>query len=307
MRIVTIGGTSFTGRVFNVTARNAGHAVTDFSRPHYDLNTNLAEAVAEHVAMDRTHTVVNFAALNMVGESWEHAADYYRTNVSGVAALVDGLLDTDIQCFVQVSTPEVFGASATGMPLTADHPHEPSTPYALSRSAAEKHLELVMMKDGFPVKITRTVNVYGVGQQLYRLIPKVAIYATNGWRFPLHGGGTSSRSFLHVADVARGILTVAEHGEVGRAYHMAGAELRTIREVAEHVCRLCGRDPREVLEDVTERPGKDPAYLLHDDETRALGWDDGVPFEDAVRHVAAWAVAIAPTVTKDATTYQHRG
>lgn len=306
MRIATIGGTSFTGRAFCAAARSAGHEVIDFSRPFFDLRGNLPEAIGRHVVVSGTKVVVNFAALNMVGESWEHASDYYSTNVAALAEVADHLIGTDLDAFVQVSTPEVFGLGAMGARVHSEAGHAPSTPYALSRSAAEKHLMLIAKERRFPVRITRTVNVYGVGQQLYRLIPKLAIYATQGWRFPLHGGGTSERSFIHVDDVARGIITVIERGRNGAAYHMASDALRTIRSVAEKVCRLCGREPSEVLDVVADRPGKDPAYLLDDRETRALGWLDTVAFDRGLEAAVEWAAQIASMVTVEETAYKHR-
>ena len=47
--------------------------------------------------------------------------------------------------------------------------YKPSTPYATSRAACDMHLMNYYEAYNFPVVFTRAANVYGEGQQLYRI------------------------------------------------------------------------------------------------------------------------------------------
>mgnify|MGYP001280434607 CR=1 FL=1 len=55
----------------------------------------------------------------------------------------------------------------------------------------------------FPVTFTRAANVFGEGQQLYRIVPKTIISGLLRTKLNLHGGGTSERSFIHIEDVSK--------------------------------------------------------------------------------------------------------
>ena len=44
-----------------------------------------------------------------------------------------------------------------------------------------------------PIILTRTANIYGPGQQLYRVIPKSLYLSRNKKNFPLDGNGNTKR------------------------------------------------------------------------------------------------------------------
>ena len=101
-----------------------------------------------------------------------------------------------------MTTPEVYGSTDGGW--IKEHNHfAPSTPYAVSRAACDLHLHSFHQAYGFPVVFTRAANVYGPGQQLYRIIPRALLSARTGESMQLHGGGHSVRAFIHIKDVVR--------------------------------------------------------------------------------------------------------
>ena len=73
----------------------------------------------------------------------------------------------------------------------------PSTPYAVTRAAGDMLLKVYHDQIGFPVDFTRAANVYGAGQQLYRIIPRTILACLSEKRLRLDGGGLSERSFIH--------------------------------------------------------------------------------------------------------------
>ncbi len=302
-RLAVIGASSFSGRAFCAAARASGHEVMEISRPAFDL-ARPAEIVAA-VTREERDIVVNFAALNMVAESWQYARDYYLTNLLGLRAIADEFAEAGtLRRFVQVSTPEVYGA--TGMVLDENAPMRPSTPYAVSRAAADMHLTALQRAKGFPVSFTRTVNVYGPGQQPYRIVPKTVFSILRGEKLKLHGGGASRRSFIHIRDVARGTLMVAFAGQPGAVYHMATSRLVQIEELVRMICHRMGADFDAVTETVSERPGKDPAYILSSARIRdELSWCDTTPLEFGLDGTVAWFREHAAEYPAEALEYVH--
>ncbi len=172
-----------------------------------DLNHDL-DALKALLAAERPTHVVNFAAQSMVGESWLNPDHWMMTNVVSTVRLHELLRNYDgLERYVHVTTPEVYG-STEGW-VTEDAPFNPSTPYAVSRAAGDMSLRTYFANYQFPVVFTRAANVYGPGQQLYRIVPRTIVAAMGGQKLRLDGGGKSVRVFIHMTDVSDATLKIA--------------------------------------------------------------------------------------------------
>jgi len=253
----------------------------------FDLNHH-PEEIARTIEDFQPCYVFNFAAQSMVAQSWEHPEHWYQTNVVANVRLHDRLRKAGfLKKYVHISTPEVYG-NCRGT-VTEDAPIDPSTPYAVSRAACDMHLMTFYRSYGFPVVFTRAANVFGPGQQLYRIIPRTILCARLGKKLQLHGGGQSVRSFVHIRDVAEGTLRVARSAEPPAIYHFSTDRHISIRDLVQLVCCEMSIDFGNFVEIVKDRPGKDAAYLL--DSTRArtdLGWRDRVTLESGIQETISW-------------------
>lgn len=252
-----------------------------------DLNHDLDRLMA---ALDdfQPAAVVNFAAQGMVAQSWDRPGDWYRTNVVGNVLFHDRLRRAAwLKKYVHIGTPEVYGSNDAALDESA--PFNPSTPYAASRAACDLHLRTFFAQYDFPVAWTRAANVYGPGQQLYRIIPRTILSIKTGRTLQLHGGGASVRSFIHIDDVAAATLRVARHGTGGACYHLSTDRFISIRELVEMICRQMNADFHRVATVTADRPGKDAAYRLDSSRARReLAWSDRVTLENGVRDTIAW-------------------
>jgi dTDP-glucose 4,6-dehydratase len=105
----------------------------------------------------------------------------------------------------------------------------------------------------------------------------------------LHGGGLSTRSFIHIRDVAEATWRIAERGTSGETYHISTGKYVSIRELVERICRMMNVAFDAVVETADERPGKDDAYLLNSSKLRGeLGWEDRISLEDGLRETLRW-------------------
>jgi dTDP-glucose 4,6-dehydratase len=261
---------------------------SDLFRFHrLDLNHDVA-AIAALIDAERITHVVNFAAQSMVAESWAHPDHWFMTNVVSTIRLHDLLRRMDfLQSYVHVTTPEVYG-NTTG-PVTEAAPFNPSTPYAVSRAAADMSLRTFFTHYGFPVRFTRAANVFGPGQQLYRIIPRTILSIRGQRRLQLHGGGASERSFIHIDDVSRATHLIAVDGQPGATYHISTDRIITIRQLVEMICHRMGASFTDHVEIVGERPGKDTTYRLDSSKLRTdLAWADQCTLESGIDATIAW-------------------
>lgn len=307
-RIVVIGSNSFSGSHFVAHALRAGLEVVGISRSQepdaiflpykkgetelfrfyaLDLNHDL-DKIMEVINNFRPDYVVNFAAQGMVAQSWERPEDWFRTNTLSTITFHDRLRRADfLKKYVHISTPEVYGA--TQGVVKEGTQYNPSTPYAVSRAAADMSLMSFFKAYDFPVVFTRAANVYGPGQQLYRIIPRTVLYFLLGKKLQLHGGGVSVRSFIHIDDVAEGTLRVAQQGQPGEIYHFSTTESISIYDLVQLIATQMDVSFDQHVEVSGDRLGKDSAYLL--DSTRAketLGWQDNIDLQQGIEETISW-------------------
>ena len=309
IKFAVLGASSFSGGAFCRFLRANRIECVELSRPFCDVNTiggraNIYGLLKQH----RPTYLVNFAALNVVADSWIHFADYYQTNVVGMSKVADMVSEIDsIERWVQVSTPEVYGATQTF--LKEDAPYNPSTPYAVSRAAFDMHLLALNKAKGFPVCFTRSVNVYGPHQQLYRIIPKTVLKVKRGEKLILDGGGVSTRSFIHIDDVSNSVYKVALLGKDGQIYHTSTNDQISIRTLVGLIVESLGKNFDECVTVGPERPGKDLAYQLDSSKIREqLGWSDQIPLGIGLKETVHWVNVKANEGAFDGKSleYEHR-
>lgn len=281
------------------------HDCANFSFHQLDLNEELS-AITTLVREEMPQYVVNFAAQSMVGESWQSPGDWFMTNTVSTVRFHNELRKFDfLKRYVHISTPEVYG-SCTGF-VKEDFPFNPSTPYAVSRAAADFSLRTFHATYNFPVVTTRAANVYGPGQQLYRIIPRTIMFILLGRKLQLHGGGSSTRSFIHIRDVAEATWRIMCDGQSGSTYHISTNEVISIRDLVAKICGRMGVLFEDCVEIVGERLGKDAAYHLDSSKLRSeLGWQERGDIDQGLDECIAWAQENFEELKKAPSDYIHR-
>jgi len=327
LKYLVIGSNSFSGASFADFALGQGAEVIGVSRspePHraflpyrwsgrdagfrfrqVDLNHDL-DALMQLMDAERPQVVVNFAAQSMVAESWANPDHWMMTNVVSTVRLHERLRHCDyMDRYVHVTTPEVYGS--TGGFIDEQTPFNPSTPYAVSRAAGDMSLRTFFKAYGFPVLFTRAANVFGPGQQLYRIVPRTVLFVRMGRNLQLHGGGHSERSFIQATDVADATVRIAAGGRPGETYHISTPRIVTIRQLVEMICSMMGKRFEDHVEVVGERLGKDAAYQLDSGKLRSeLGWTDRITLEQGIEETIAWVDRFLDDLKAEEMNYVHK-
>ncbi len=324
---LVIGSNSFSGATFISYLLEKGHNICGISRSseadtcflpykwfdstdrfkffQSDLNHDF-EKIMDIVDTERPDYIVNFAAQSMVGESWKNPDHWFMTNTVSCVRLHNRLRQRNfLKKYVHVTTPEVYG-STNGF-ITEDAPFYPSTPYAVSRAASDMSLRTFFEAYNFPVVFTRAANVYGPGQQLYRIIPRTILFIMLRKKIQLHGGGHSRRSFIHMRDVSEATYRIAVNGNPGETYHISTNEIVSIRHLVEQICRKMNVDFNDHVEIVDDRLGKDAAYMLDSSKLRnALGWQDKIALDPGIDDCITWVKANFQALKSQPFDYIHK-
>jgi dTDP-glucose 4,6-dehydratase len=270
-----------------------------------DLNHDLA-ALKSLLDRHRPGYVVNFASQSMVAQSWEHPAHWMQTNVVAIVELLELLRNLDfLDRYLHFSTPEVYGSTPDW--VRENRHYAPSSPYASSRAAGDMNVALWHTTYGLPCVITRAANVYGEGQQLFRIIPRTFLCCYAGLKLPLQGGGMSERAFVHFDDVSRALMLILEHGKSGEDYHISPRGAVSIRDLVQKICDTVKVKFDDVVELAPDRLGKDQAYLLDSTKIKdQLGWTTQVGLDEGLQRCAQWCLDYLDLLKKLPQVYHHK-
>ena len=257
---------------------------------HLDLNHDLKKIV-RLIADFAPHYVVDFAGQGMVAQSWQAPTQWFKTNVLSKIELHEALRQFSfLEAYLRFSTPEVYGSTHGSVRESAAL--NPSTPYAVTHAAIDMSLLSYHRHYGFPVILTRAANVYGRGQQLYRIIPKALLCARSQSKkkLTLEGGGVSVRNFIAIEDTCRGLVALLLKPEArGQIFHLASDEYTSIRQLVERVARLTAVPMDEFVKIGAARAAQDLAYQIDASKIREwTGWRPEVSLETGLGRVLAW-------------------
>ena len=254
----------------------------------------------------RPDYVVNYIAQGMVAESWVNPEDWYNTNVIAQVRLYKEISKFKfIKKFVHVSTPEVYGSSR--LQTKESFKFNPSTPYAISRATTDMHLKKYFENFKLPVLFTRTSNIYGPHQQLYRIVPKTLLLARLNKRINLHGGGTSKRSFIYADDVSNATYQISIKGKVGKTYHISTNEIISIKNLVKKIGTITKKKFTNLVNISRDRIGKDDTYNLSSKKIRTeLQWSPAISIDEGIKKTLKWIDDNYAVLKKEKINYIHK-
>jgi len=241
--------------------------------------------------------VMHLAAESHVDRSIDSAQPFIYSNIVGTFSLLEATrkywlsLHTPEQRlfrFLHVSTDEVFGDLAEGVPAADErNRYAPSSPYSASKAASD-HLVMAWSRTyNLPVLMTHCTNNYGPYQHSEKLIPLVIERALHGQPIPIYGNGLQIRDWLFVEDHAKALVTVLFKGHIGENYNIGANNPLSNLAVVHHICDTLallvprnGECYKNLITFVTDRPGHDKRYALNCNKIQqCLSWQATTPFD----------------------------
>lgn len=233
-------------------------------------------------------TVFHVAAQSHVDTSFGNSLSFTRNNVLGTHVLLECCLKHSIKKFIHISTDEVYGdCTDKKNELSSTNP---TNPYSASKAAAENIVQGYINSFNFPAVITRGNNVYGEGQFLEKLIPKMTVRLKNNMKCCVHGNGSNKRHFLHVLDTVNAFLLILHKGVLGEIYNIGSLDefenIETVKRIIKHM--KPDDDVNDWIEYVNDRPFNDTRYYLNFVKISELGWKAEKQFDDGLKETIEW-------------------
>lgn len=279
-------------------------------------------------ALDGIDAVFHFAAAVGVGQSMYKIVDYTDINNIGTAVLLEALIQNPVERLVVASSMSLYGeglykapdgtisesadrtidclkggqwevCNEKGEVLTPVPTPETKSPkissiYALSKYDQEKMCLMVGQAYNIPTAAMRFFNVYGTRQALSN--PYTGVLAIFASRFlndnspMIFEDGLQQRDFVSVYDIARACkLALESPNAPGNVFNVGSGQCFTVREVADRMARVLGKENIQPQITGTYRVG-DIRHCFAD-ITKArlvLGYEPSVTFETGLTELAGW-------------------
>lgn len=270
-----------------------------------DLNHDLLK-LEQIIDAFQPEYIVNFAAQSEVAPSWKHPDQWFQTNAVSLTKLANILKDKKyLKKYVHISSPEVYG-TCVGV-IKEDAPLNPTTPYAASKAAGDLSLLTFYKNFDFPLVMVRATNVFGAHQQLFKIIPRSIISVLHQQLIGLHGGGKSTKSYIHIRDVSEGEFLVMEKGKVGEIYHISPDRGISVRDLVKMISKKMHVSFEDCTYDTEERLGQDKAYVIDSSKIRKeLHWFPKITLEEGLSTVIQWVQENHTKIKNEPLEYVHK-
>lgn len=223
-----------------------------------------------------------------------HHGDMFTANMTLASNVLEASRMNSVSHYLCVSTACIYPHDAkVPTPESEGERGEPEPTnqgYGWAKRMAERQAIYYAREYGMEIAVARPFNAYGprdhYDEGTSHVIPALLKRVLGGQNpVAVWGSGNQSRAFVHVRDLARGLMLVTQHYAVGDPVNVGHDKEVTIRGLMELILRLTGKNP-EVFFDTTKPDG----YSRRAADVTKLrrvtnGFVPSTPLEDGIREM----------------------
>jgi UDP-glucuronate 4-epimerase len=217
--------------------------------------------------------------------SWGALPRYLTRNVLTTECLLEAAWRNATSRFVHASSSSVFG-SDPGHPVGEDYPKRPTSPYGLSKLAAEELVGLYARERGVPGSILRYFTVYGPRQRPEMAVSRFISSALRGRPVEIFGDGEQVRDMTYVSDAVD--ATVAALDAPPGVYNVGGGTRATVNALLDAVGGVIG-SPVEARYGPAAEGDMRSTWADSRRAVRSLGYRPRVGLEEGISAQVRWA------------------
>jgi UDP-glucose 4-epimerase len=221
-------------------------------------------------ALEGVDVVFHQAARVSIRRSVDQFADDADVNIGGTLGLLDAVRRSSVRKLVYASSMAVYG-DAESLPIHESHPTVPTSPYGMSKLAAEWYCLHVCGQAGVDAVALRYFNIYGPGQKLSPYVGVISIFIDkilHGEPPLIFGDGEQIRDFVSVHDVVEANLAALRNSCPGAVINVGSGEGMTVNAVARLLLEKMGSALAPVY--APRQPGEPASSIASVERGRSL-------------------------------------
>ena len=242
-------------------------------------------------AMKDTEVVFHLAALIGIPYSYHSPDTYVDTNIKGTLNILQAAKVLGVQKIIHTSTSEIYG-TAQFVPITEQHPVNPQSPYAATKSGADFLAMSFYRSFDTPVSIIRPFNTYGPRQSARAVIPTIIMQILSGKKNILLGDLLPTRDLNFVEDTVEGFICAAETEESsGNIIHLGTGVEISVGDLAQKIAKLMNTEISIQCENERKRPSGSEVERLLSDNSKArkiLNWKPAWDLDKGLKETIEW-------------------
>ena len=242
--------------------------------------------------------VIHLAALSPVRDSFERPFEYQQANLVGAMNVAHALLelpDPQSRKLIAASTAEVYGLQEN-KPLNEKVSLCPSSPYAVSKAAADLYLQMMFNTFDLHGSIMRPANSYGRKFDTGFVIEYLITQMLKGETVYV-GAPDSIRDYMYIDDHVNAYLLAMENDKAdGEIFNVGTGVGVSNRMLAELIAKKIGFDKKKIKFG-SYPPGypyrplvSDQPYIVLDSSKirKTLQWSPTVELDEGLGKVIAY-------------------
>jgi len=242
--------------------------------------------------------IVHLAALTPVRDSFERPFEYQQANLLGTMNVAHAMLelpDPQTRKLVAASTAEVYGLQERE-PLKETLTLRPTSPYAVSKAAADLYLQMMFHTYSLKGTVLRPANTYGRKFDTSFIIEYLVTEMLKGEKVYV-GAPTSVRDYMYVNDHLNAYMCAMNNDKAkGQVYNVGTGVCTSNKELAEMVAEKIRYDKRRIVfgsypPGYPYRPPiSDQPYIVLDSTKikKELNWAPKVPLSEGIAKVISY-------------------
>lgn len=244
----------------------------------YFVKYDVMQPLQSDVRFDYIIHAASNASPNFFAKS---PVEVIKSNIDGVAHLMDYGMSHGMKRFLYVSSGEVYG-EGDGRVFTEDYSGyvdcaKPRSCYPSSKRAAESLCVSYAAEYGADVVMARPCHTYGphFTEQDNRVYAQFIRNVLRGEDIVLKSTGEQFRSWCYVVDCVSALFYILLMGTNGEAYNIADAKsIISIRELAEIIAAIGNRNVVIDIPDDDEKRGFNSVMksIFSTNKLESLGW-----------------------------------
>jgi len=242
-------------------------------------------ALLDRVLKD-VDVVFHQAARVSIRRSVDRFVDDAEVNISGTLRLLDALRHSSVRRLIYASSMAVYG-DAEHFPVDEEHPLRPTSPYGISKLAAEQYCLQVCGYLGKEALALRYFNTFGPCQSVSPYVGVISIFIDHilkGEPPVIFGDGEQVRDFISVHDIVEANLCALDSVCTEVAINVGTGKGTSVNTVAQLLLDRIASSLKPVYAE--RQPGEPTSSVASTRRAgELLGWSAGRTLENAIDEV----------------------
>ena len=237
VKATVIGGSGFLGSHVADELTRRGYRVTVFdcvSSPWFNSSQNMVigdmlDSNSLLDACDGSRYIYHFGGIADIDQAKQNPLQTIRSNVLGVAHVLEVARAVGVERFVYASTMYVYSAAGSF--------------YRASKQAAETVIEAYACEFQIDYTLLRYGSLYGPRAQSWNGLRSYVKQIVEEGCLEYEGSGHERREYIHVLDAARLSVDVLDEQHRNQAITVTGTQILNSSDLAAMIFEIAGKEP----------------------------------------------------------------